>query len=72
MKLIDGTFKCVSDGMFENLDDHHTFWHCANGNAYLKYCPAKLIWSQIEQLCVWNGKHLIKKMFTNMISQIDS
>ncbi|CAF2849821.1 unnamed protein product [Rotaria sp. Silwood2] len=54
MKRIDATFMCINDGMFENPDDHHAFWHCANGNSYLKYCPAGLIWSQVEQQCVYN------------------
>ncbi|CAF4117268.1 unnamed protein product, partial [Rotaria sordida] len=51
---MDGTFICVNDGMFENTNDRHTFWHCSNGYAYLQQCPGGLVWSQVKQQCVWN------------------
>ncbi|CAF2974540.1 unnamed protein product [Rotaria sp. Silwood2] len=40
--------------MFENVDNHHTFWHCLHGNGYLKPCPASSIWSQVDCQCVRN------------------
>ncbi|CAF1178766.1 unnamed protein product, partial [Rotaria sordida] len=52
--FISGTFQCTNDGMFANPDDHHAFWHCAHGAGYLKHCPASLIWSQVQQNCIWN------------------
>ncbi|CAF1170524.1 unnamed protein product [Rotaria sordida] len=54
IKFISGTFQCTNDGMFANPDDHHAFWHCAHGAGYLKHCPASLIWSQVQQNCIWN------------------
>jgi len=29
VKVIAGTFLYINDGIFENPDNHHTFWHCA-------------------------------------------
>lgn len=56
MNCIYGMFICKSDGMFENIDDPNTFWHCSNGINYLKNCPAPLVWSQELQQCSWRGK----------------
>ncbi|CAF1443547.1 unnamed protein product [Rotaria sordida] len=42
----------MNNGMFENPDNHHTFWHCYYGTGYLKPCPAGLIWSQTQQQCI--------------------
>jgi hypothetical protein len=57
IKVIAGTFICINDGMFENLNDLQTFWHYVHGNGYLKPCPANLIWSQITQRCVSKSKY---------------
>ncbi|CAF4842648.1 unnamed protein product [Rotaria sp. Silwood1] len=43
--------------MFENVDNHHTFWYCLHGNGYLKPCPASSIWSQIDCQCVRKSKY---------------
>lgn len=69
VKHIDETFICIDDGKFENSDDQHTCWHCSNGNAYLKDCPTGLIWSQVEQQCVWNRKYFFVWFYSECFSQ---
>ncbi|XP_022257598.1 uncharacterized protein LOC106473456 [Limulus polyphemus] len=42
-----------NDGMFKNEFDCGSFWHCSNGIAYLKDCPADLHWSVEKERCEW-------------------
>ena len=63
VKCIDGTFQCVTEGMFANPNDPGSFYHCAHGIAYLKHCPPTLVWSQVGQYCDRQGNYLYKKMF---------
>ncbi|UJR32597.1 hypothetical protein I4U23_020057 [Adineta vaga] len=59
INCITGTFVCNSDGMFENVNDPNTFWHCAHGINYLKHCPTTLVWSQETQQCIWNTNPIV-------------
>ncbi|XP_076343537.1 uncharacterized protein LOC143243779 isoform X2 [Tachypleus tridentatus] len=47
-------FICpVKNGMFKNVFDCGSFWHCSNGIPYLKDCPANLHWSVERNRCEW-------------------
>ncbi|XP_022237060.1 peritrophin-1-like, partial [Limulus polyphemus] len=47
-------FVCPArDGMFKNVFDCGSFWHCSNGIPYLKDCPANLHWSVERNRCEW-------------------
>ncbi|KAF0294706.1 Chondroitin proteoglycan 2 [Amphibalanus amphitrite] len=46
-------FDCPSDGLFPNPADCHTFYHCSNGHAYLKDCPANLEFNPNLLVCDW-------------------
>ena len=46
-------FTCPSDGLFPNPLDCHTFYHCSNGHAYLKDCPANLEFNPVLLVCDW-------------------
>ena len=57
------SFDCpTSNGLFPNPKDCHSFYHCSNGHAYLKDCPANLEFNPVLLVCDWpenagcNGK----------------
>jgi hypothetical protein len=47
-------FTCITDGLFANPDDQHSFFHCSFSTPFLMQCPATLIWSQDKNSCDWN------------------
>ena len=58
-------FQCPADPnqqLFPNPEDCHSFYHCSNGHAYLKDCPAGLEFNPVLLVCDWpenagcNGK----------------
>ena len=50
-------FDCpTSNGLFPNPKDCHTFYHCSNGYAYLKDCPANLEFNPVLLVCDWPEK----------------
>lgn len=57
--LADANFQCPYDGMFENIYDRNSFWHCASGQAFLKRCGSSQIWSQVHQVCVWDSMYIL-------------
>ncbi|CAF3297499.1 unnamed protein product [Rotaria socialis] len=50
-------FTCPvgNNGLHSNINDHHSFWQCSNGIAYLFHCPNMLVWSQEKQICDWKA-----------------
>lgn len=70
LKITLGTFTCVKDGLFENLNDPRTFWHCVHVNGYLKPCPTNLIQSQIREKCVGEGQYLIALKSNNFPANV--
>ncbi|XP_022258941.1 chondroitin proteoglycan-2-like [Limulus polyphemus] len=41
------------DGLFSKKDDCTKFYHCTNGIAYLKDCPASLYFNPLLKVCDW-------------------
>jgi hypothetical protein len=50
--------ECPSDCeypvFFPHPNDRHWFFHCSNGMAYCKQCPADLIWNPNLETCDWS------------------
>ncbi|PSN40886.1 hypothetical protein C0J52_18874, partial [Blattella germanica] len=41
---------------FPHSGDAHWFYHCSNGVAYCKVCPAPLVWNSKCDTCDWEGQ----------------
>uniref|UniRef100_A0A673CI99 Acidic mammalian chitinase n=1 Tax=Sphaeramia orbicularis TaxID=375764 RepID=A0A673CI99_9TELE len=51
-----GTDFCagLSDGLYVNNRDRHTFYQCFHGNTFLQRCPASLVFSERCKCCDWH------------------
>jgi hypothetical protein len=64
LNSIVGEFICITDGLFANPDDKHSYFQCSFGTHFLTQCPADLIWSQEKYNCISNTpqrKYFVKK-----------
>uniref|UniRef100_A0A673CDF3 Acidic mammalian chitinase n=1 Tax=Sphaeramia orbicularis TaxID=375764 RepID=A0A673CDF3_9TELE len=54
--LDSGTDFCagLSDGLYVNNRDRHTFYQCFHGNTFLQRCPASLVFSERCKCCDWH------------------
>jgi hypothetical protein len=47
-------FICITDGLFANPDDKHSFFQCSFSTPFLMQCPATLVWNQDKYSCDWD------------------